>query len=113
VVVVGVFLLQAEEGIRDWSVTGVQTCALPIWHPVPLRAAALGCGRYIPLYIATTAKRRCAQWDRMPIVVDEKIEGESAVFPLVQIGRASGREQDEEAVQSRSRRGRGVREDAM
>src|SRR5262249_56587313 len=21
----------AEDGIRDWSVTGVQTCALPIW----------------------------------------------------------------------------------
>src|SRR5262249_58697057 len=25
-----VFFLQAEDGIRDWSVTGVQTCALPI-----------------------------------------------------------------------------------
>src|SRR5258706_6214389 len=24
------FFLQAEGGIRDWSVTGVQTCALPI-----------------------------------------------------------------------------------
>src|SRR5258706_6361327 len=24
------FLIQAEDGIRDWSVTGVQTCALPI-----------------------------------------------------------------------------------
>src|ERR1019366_10163599 len=24
---------QAEDGIRDWSVTGVQTCALPISHP--------------------------------------------------------------------------------
>src|SRR5262249_57340995 len=23
--------VQAEDGIRDWSVTGVQTCALPIW----------------------------------------------------------------------------------
>src|SRR5262249_58629599 len=30
------FFLQAEDGIRDWSVTGVQTCALPIYlrrHP--------------------------------------------------------------------------------
>src|SRR5258706_8991777 len=32
---IGVYLLfffffQAEDGIRDWSVTGVQTCALPI-----------------------------------------------------------------------------------
>src|SRR5262244_4664044 len=26
----GVFFFQAEDGIRDWSVTGVQTCALPI-----------------------------------------------------------------------------------
>src|SRR5262249_53100489 len=28
--VVDVFFFQAEDGIRDWSVTGVQTCALPI-----------------------------------------------------------------------------------
>src|SRR5438046_6381313 len=26
------FFFQAEDGIRDWSVTGVQTCALPISH---------------------------------------------------------------------------------
>src|SRR5438046_8280228 len=28
--VIFVFFFQAEDGIRDWSVTGVQTCALPI-----------------------------------------------------------------------------------
>ena len=28
------FFFQAEDGIRDWSVTGVQTCALPIWFPI-------------------------------------------------------------------------------
>src|SRR5258706_8952988 len=27
------FFFQAEDGIRDWSVTGVQTCALPISLP--------------------------------------------------------------------------------
>ena len=27
---VNIFFFQAEDGIRDWSVTGVQTCALPI-----------------------------------------------------------------------------------
>src|SRR5258706_8049442 len=27
-----IFFFQAEDGIRDWSVTGVQTCALPIYH---------------------------------------------------------------------------------
>src|SRR5262249_59194225 len=26
------FFFQAEDGIRDWSVTGVQTCALPILY---------------------------------------------------------------------------------
>ena len=25
------FFFQAEDGIRDYKVTGVQTCALPIW----------------------------------------------------------------------------------
>src|SRR5438046_5964919 len=29
------FFFQAEDGIRDWSVTGVQTCALPILPPGP------------------------------------------------------------------------------
>src|SRR5690625_5511607 len=28
-----VFFFQAEDGIRDGHVTGVQTCALPILHP--------------------------------------------------------------------------------
>src|SRR5437867_1762217 len=29
------FFFQAEDGIRDRTVTGVQTCALPIWTGVP------------------------------------------------------------------------------
>src|SRR5258708_8118138 len=38
------FFFQAEDGIRDDLVTGVQTCALPISdgmqrHPVPIRPA--------------------------------------------------------------------------
>src|SRR5437016_2394647 len=28
------FFFQAEDGIRDWSVTGVQTCALPIYPEI-------------------------------------------------------------------------------
>src|SRR5438046_6498351 len=32
-----IFFFQAEDGIRDWSVTGVQTCALPI-------SSVAGCG---------------------------------------------------------------------
>src|SRR5256886_5603728 len=29
----GFYFFQAEDGIRDLTVTGVQTCALPIWPP--------------------------------------------------------------------------------
>src|SRR5690606_40072528 len=31
------FFFQAEDGIRDFHVTGVQTCALPIWPLRPWR----------------------------------------------------------------------------
>src|SRR5690625_7195353 len=30
------FFFQAEDGIRDGHVTGVQTCALPIWARIPM-----------------------------------------------------------------------------
>src|SRR2546430_9661084 len=33
------FFFQAEDGIRDLTVTGVQTCALPISHPHEIAAA--------------------------------------------------------------------------
>src|SRR5439155_18363830 len=37
-----VFFFQAEDGIRDGHVTGVQTCALPIWTGVAsIRVAKL------------------------------------------------------------------------
>src|SRR2546426_7853598 len=36
------FFFQAEDGIRDYKVTGVQTCALPI---LPERRSALRSGR--------------------------------------------------------------------
>ena len=31
------FFFQAEDGIRDYKVTGVQTCALPILYPFLIR----------------------------------------------------------------------------
>src|SRR5689334_24660047 len=34
------FFFQAEDGIRDGTVTGVQTCALPISAPSPARSPA-------------------------------------------------------------------------
>src|SRR2546430_10352722 len=37
------FFFQAEDGIRDLTVTGVQTCALPICHVLRREA-----GQYVP-----------------------------------------------------------------
>src|ERR1022692_4974616 len=34
------FFFQAEDGIRDYKVTGVQTCALPIYGALMLNSAA-------------------------------------------------------------------------
>src|SRR3712207_8244468 len=52
-----VFFFQAEDGIRDIGVTGVQTCALPIFDPVRVvpgaRQANQGCAN------SPQAKRSC------------------------------------------------------
>src|SRR5438046_8558594 len=39
------FFFQAEDGIRDWSVTGVQTCALPICVAVTGESGRVGAPR--------------------------------------------------------------------
>src|SRR2546430_12207108 len=49
-VLVRIFFFQAEDGIRDLTVTGVQTCALPIWDDDELsrhrsNGLVLGAGR--------------------------------------------------------------------
>src|SRR6266702_7962867 len=50
------FFFQAEDGIRDGHVTGVQTCALPIWSS-PAAGARTGSGR-------TPCCARCSDWTR-------------------------------------------------
>src|SRR2546426_9232255 len=42
------FFFQAEDGIRDYKVTGVQTCALPISTAGPRPAGAVARGRGEP-----------------------------------------------------------------
>src|SRR5438270_8727883 len=59
------FFFQAEDGIRDLTVTGVQTCALPICRPQPrqrlrLDEAAPGGLRQRPHARQADARRRCA-----------------------------------------------------
>src|SRR5690606_40494047 len=51
------FFFQAEDGIRDFHVTGVQTCALPILSVGLFRAALAdaGAGRLRPAAVAVVA----------------------------------------------------------
>src|SRR3989441_3127675 len=55
-VVVFIFFFQAEDGIRDKLVTGVQTCALPIFADSQQVAMAMGINveRYFALAWAMT-----------------------------------------------------------
>src|SRR5690606_41160722 len=107
------FFFQAEDGIRGFHVTGVQTCALPICtravNPFPARARPTACGR-------ACTKR----WVGRPALHGPR-RAESPAFAATsgspppnrrrgarQIGRASCRERvwnAAEAVPSRERRG--------
>src|SRR2546430_13555412 len=54
-VIVCIFFFQAEDGIRDLTVTGVQTCALPILFP-SLRRKSTPPGPILELYLIESAK---------------------------------------------------------
>src|SRR5256885_7235505 len=54
------FFFQAEDGIRDYKVTGVQTCALPILAMMTRRPAAFNAARasgVLPLTGSDTASK--------------------------------------------------------
>src|ERR1019366_2309336 len=57
-----VFFFQAEDGIRDWSVTGVQTCALPIWKGKACAKAAFTSSQRVYNRLVRTA----ASWGCCP-----------------------------------------------
>ena len=49
------FFFQAEDGIRDDLVTGVQTCALPIYNIIGLRTYQMSyCQKHHSTYIRVT-----------------------------------------------------------
>src|SRR3989475_933506 len=62
------FFFQAEDGIRDLTVTGVQTCALPIWTRLPSSMTALSGKRKkweaLPDRRLMPTKTWLLQWDR-------------------------------------------------
>src|SRR5688500_20184844 len=92
-----VFFFQAEDGIRDYKVTGVQTCALPISCVAPSGSRDRVRG-------GVQAARAPAGW---PAVVAAAAEGGSRCLRCREIGRASCREREESAVGGMAVNGRG------
>src|SRR5262249_59341642 len=98
------FFFQAEDGIRDWSVTGVQTCALPIstpWRSDPdamaERIAAWWDARRVPGATVTevTAPEGSGMSSETLLFTVEPKEGAAERY---EIGRASCRERGEGSV---------------
>src|SRR5690606_40789531 len=92
------FFFQAEDGIRDFHVTGVQTCALPIWechqeeHPGPL-----------PLIISIVISNTPGGW-KGPLSFHDLCDPHPSAFPgVAEIGRASCRERGQISVDARRR----------
>src|SRR5690554_7590657 len=90
----GCFFFQAEDGIRDADVTGVQTCALPI-----LRRDKIKTFKYLNRYLYADARYEAESKNCNGDISKENfelIEGEVdpniAALVRLEIGRASCRE---------------------
>src|SRR5438046_10023631 len=63
-VVIACFFYQAEDGIRDWSVTGVQTCALPIWRTIWRLTGSLSAVVAFPAKTRARSRTSCRSEER-------------------------------------------------
>src|SRR2546430_9206386 len=63
------FFFQAEDGIRDLTVTGVQTCALPIWRGLERRQPAIAERRRLRGPRSDPNLRRVLQAECLAVVV--------------------------------------------
>src|SRR5688572_4465047 len=72
---------QEEDGIRDLTVTGVQTCALPIWPAAPISRARS----------STSRRTRSARGRWAPPAAAEPSTASSRTAAPTEIGRASCR----------------------
>src|SRR5699024_12194134 len=105
---------QAEDGIRDRNVTGVQTCALPISKPnaMPESVTDRLSTRHEHLFMFTKSRRYWFDLDpiREALARPEALD-EGIVFggknTDVEIGRASCRERVEDSVSERTEAERG------
>src|SRR5688500_20191438 len=93
------FFFQAEDGIRDYKVTGVQTCALPI------------CPARDQVVVEEVHERTILEWRRGPAVAAHELDARPAPararrdrrLCLCEIGRASCRERGETTVRADER----------
>src|SRR2546430_14343408 len=90
------FFFQAEDGIRDLTVTGVQTCALPIYLGDRSSLGPTGC------LLSADSQRDCARARRSHDVPHDEITGGHGLLVVeqgdVQIGRAACRGKGEISV---------------
>src|SRR5205085_6032677 len=88
------FFFQAEDGIRDLTVTGVQTCALPI---------LICMGADVPHTVAAVAQRlnlrgispETAHLAMDKLAMKDRLKARGVPIPWYEIGRASCRERVE------------------
>src|SRR2546422_8179948 len=100
------FFFQAEDGIRDVAVTGVQTCALPIWSGTArftariayddqgiVQQAIRAVKRAVPDLLVIGDVCLCEYTDHghCGVIRDGDVDNDSSVY-LLEIGRASCRE---------------------
>src|SRR5256885_9211660 len=79
------FFFQAEDGIRDYKVTGVQTCALPICYGRPVSLALLLCYPF---------SRHIAASRRPLVVADARRHPLTARTPAVRDGLVTARSEE-------------------
>src|SRR2546430_7782094 len=82
------FFFQAEDGIRDLTVTGVQTCALPICPSRDGKRRSWDWSGAVPC-AAAWSKSWCSH---RPLRTARWAAAAAAAFPVAEIGRASCRE---------------------
>src|SRR2546430_8971289 len=84
------FFFQAEDGIRDLTVTGVQTCALPIYYLQLIEGAANEESRVLEVARISRALKAIARELEIPVVALSQLSRQ--IEQRGKIGRASCRE---------------------
>src|SRR5437762_14260761 len=77
------FFFQAEDGIRDTSVTGVQTCALPIVRARPTGRGSLDDADFAVGRpgVEVPEERKSETWESPPVLDEQKRNGFRVIPP--------------------------------